>query len=376
MIIRGGTSKGLYLLDADLPPAGEERDKVLLRLMGSPDLRQIDGLGGAQSVTSKAAILAPSNREGVDVDFTFAQVSIDMPLVSYVGNCGNISVGAGPYAIECGLVKADSPVTRVRIFNTNTKKIIEEEIQTPDGYVDYSGDFKIPGVPGKAAPVKVVIQDPAGSVCGSLLPTGNVVDRLDVADFGSIDASLVDAANPLMFIFAKDVGLNGKENPNDICAMPGMLELLEKIRGEGARKLKFIENSGDSPTKSPTVPKLTLIAPPSDYVCTTGETIKSDEVDILGRMMTMQQPHHTYALTGALCTAAAAAINGTLVQKICRPDADLNRLRIGHPGGVSEAGVDFETIPKRSGNNTEGIHLVSAYSYRTARLLMKGTAFF
>jgi 2-methylaconitate cis-trans-isomerase PrpF len=341
----------------------------LLRLIGSPDLRQIDGLGGAVSVTSKVAILGPSNREGIDVDYTFAQVSVDKPVVSYTGNCGNISSGVGPFAIESGLVKADASVTRVRIFNTNTEKVMVEEVETPGGLVNYTGNFEIPGVPGGAAPVKVLVQDPAGAVCGSLLPTGNTADELAVPGFGPLKVSIVDAANPLVFVLAADIGMSGKEGAEEIGANPPLLALLETIRGEAAKKLGFVEQVEDSAWKSPTVPKMTIVAPPAEYTGVSGKTIQAEQADILGRMMSMQKPHPTYALTGAMCTAAAAVIPGTLVYQVRRPEADTKRLRIAHPGGILEAGADHEDSPA-------GIRILNVYGFRTARLLMKGTAFF
>jgi 2-methylaconitate cis-trans-isomerase PrpF len=336
--------------------------------MGSPDIRQIDGLGGAVSVTSKVAILGPSSREGVDVDYTFAQVSVDKPLVSCIGNCGNISSGVGPFAIESGLVKLIEPATRVRIFNTNTGKIMVEEVETSGGQVNYEGNFAIPGVPGGAAPVKVLVQDPAGAVCGSLLPTGNTVDELAVPGFGPLKVSIVDAANPLVFVLAADIGMTGKEGPEEIDANPSLLALLEIIRGGAATKLGFVEKVEESTWKSPTVPKMTIVAPPADYTTASGETIRAEQADLLGRMMSMQRPHPTYALTGAMCTAAAAVIPGTLVHQVRRPEADTKRLRIAHPGGILEAGADHE-------DSSQGIHILNVYGYRTARLLMKGTAF-
>jgi 2-methylaconitate cis-trans-isomerase PrpF len=367
MIIRGGTSKGLYLLESCLPPAGEERDRALLALMGSPDPRQIDGLGGAVSVTSKAAILGPSDREDVDVEYTFAQVSVDKPVVSYAGNCGNISSGVGPFAIESGLIRAADPLTRVRILNTNTGKILVEEVQTPGGRVNYRGDFTIPGVPGAAAPVKVLLEDPAGSVCGDLLPTGRAAGLLEIPGFGPLRVSVVDAANPLVFVLAADIGMTGKESPADIEARPGLPELLEKIRGEAAKTLGFIEKAEDSAWKSPTVPKMTIVAPPSGSA--SGPRVGAGEIDLLGRMMSMQRPHPTYALTGAMCTAAAAVIPGTIVYEVRRKDANPGRLRIGHPGGIMEAGVDYREGPG-------GPVILRTYGFRTARLLMKGTAYY
>jgi 2-methylaconitate cis-trans-isomerase PrpF len=314
------------------------------------------------------AVLAPSSREDIDVDYTFAQVSVDKPVVSYTGNCGNISSGVGPFAIESGLVKAGDPVTKVRIFNTNTQKIMVEEVETPGGMVNYRGNVTIPGVPGGAAPVKVLVQDPAGAVCGSLLPTGNTVDELVIPGFGPLKVSIVDAANPLVFVRAADVGMSGTEGPEEINANSSLLTLLETIRGEAAKKLGFVERIEESAWKSPTVPKMTIVAPPADCSGVSGETIRAEQADLLGRMMSMQKPHPTYALTGAMCTAAAAIIPGTLVHQVRRPEADTKRLRIAHPGGILEAGADHTDSP-------EGISILNVYGFRTARLLMKGTAF-
>ena len=185
-VMRGGTSKGLYFLKKDLPEDGQQRDALLMRIMGSPDPKQIDGLGGAASVTSKVAIVSRSERPGVDVDYTFAQVAVDKPLVSYKGNCGNISSGVGPFALEKGLVNPKEPVTTVRIYNTNTDKVIEAQVQVENGRVKYDGDFAIAGVPGTAAPIKLSFIDPMGSVTGKLLPTGNASDVWDIPGFGQV----------------------------------------------------------------------------------------------------------------------------------------------------------------------------------------------
>ena len=368
MIMRGGTSKGVYLLDQDLPEEGSERDELLLRIMGSPDLRQIDGLGGATSVTSKIAILKPSDREGVDVDYTFAQVSVDKPVVSYAGNCGNISSGVGPFAIESGLKKCENSSTTVHIFNTNTEKIMIENVQTQNSKVVYEGDYSIPGVPGTAAPIKIMVMEPSGTVCDGLLPTGNPVDTLHIPDFGSLEVSLVDAANPLVFIRAKDIGMSGKELPVEIDGNKTLLDLLEKIRGEAALKLGFVENAEEAAWKSPGVPKMTVISPAASCISTTGEKISENEMDLLGRMMSMQKAHPTYAMTGAMCTAAAAVIPGTIVYEAKRKDADAKRLRIAHPSGILEAGVDYS-------ETGDSIDVECVYGFRTARLILKGTVF-
>lgn len=368
-ILRGGTSKGLYLLEKDLPPAGPVRDAVLLRLMGSPDARQIDGLGGSYSVTSKAAILAPSTRADADVDYTFAQISVDQPTVSYAGNCGNISSGVGPFAIEAGLVTALEGVTPVRIYNTNTGKMMLERVRVEHGQVSYAGNTSIPGVPGTAAPIRVEVQDPAGAVCGSLLPTGLAAEFLEVEGLGKVEVSLVDAANPLAFVRAVDLGLTGLELPAQLDSDPALLQKLERVRGAAAVRLGLTKHWQDAAAETPGVPKLCLLAPPANYTSANGQTHTADEMDLQGRMLSMQKAHQTYALTGAMCTAAAAAIPGTLVAQMMRRGADAEALRIAHPGGIMVAGA--ESIS--NGGACPAIR--STYGMRTARLLMRGVAY-
>ena len=338
--------------------------------MGSPDPRQIDGLGGAVSTTSKVAIIAKADGTEADVDYTFAQVSIDKTVVDYKGNCGNISSAVGPYAIEMGLVGAADPETVVRIYNTNTKKVIYSHVLTPGGRITYDGDFSISGVPGTSAEVKLAFRNPGGAVTGSLLPTGNPIDLIEVPGIGRLAVSIVDAANPLVFVRAVDIGLSGKELPDVIDTDERILAMLEAIRGTAAVRLGFIDEVRDSATKSPAVPKLTIVAKAETFRTTSGELVGADDADLLGRMMSMQKTHKTYALTGALCTAAAAVVEGSIVREMAREGFDPLNLRIGHPGGVIQAGVE-------TGREENGILTIPwAYGYRTARLLMKGTAFY
>lgn len=368
MIIRGGTSKGLYFLEKDLPKEQEERDQVLLKVMGSPDLKQINGLGGATSVTSKVAIIKVSSRPDADVDYTFAQVSVDKPLVSYKGNCGNISSGVGPFALERGLVPLKEPMTPVRIYNTNTGKIIEAEVQVENGAVKYEGDFKIAGVKGSASPVKLKFMHPAGTISKELLPTGHAVDELDVPGFGKVQVSIVDAANPLVFVKAADLGLKGTELPAELDADPAKLDLLEKVRGLAAVKLGLIKDYTKSAWETPGIPKMTFVAEPHDYQTASGQSIKENQIDLLSRMMSMQKTHPTYAMTGAMCTAAAAVVPGSVVAQVLRKDADTQFIRIGHPDGILEAGVDYSLKDNK-------VEVEDTFGFRTANLLLDGTAF-
>ena len=366
-ILRGGTSKGVYILETDLPEDKSKWDPILLRLMGSPDKKQIDGLGGSQSVTSKVAIIKKSLREDADVDYTFAQVSVDKPLVSYKGNCGNISSGVGPFSIEAGLVEAKEGLTPVRIYNTNTDKIIIAEVPTENAQVIYQGDFAIAGVPGTASPIKLKFMDPAGTMGRGLLPTGSPVDVLDIPGWGSVEVSIVDAANPLVFVRAADLGLTGKELPEELNADPAKLDLLETVRGLAAVKLSLISDHTRSPWETPGIPKMTFVSQADDYLTAEGKAVSGDSVDLLSRMMSMQKAHPSYAMTGAMCTAAAAVIPGSIVNQVIAPGVDTQFIRIGHPSGILECGVDYDTgIPYP--------RIVDTFGFRTANFLLEGTA--
>ena len=366
-IMRGGTSKGIYILESDLPKDKEAWDEILLRLMGSPDAKQIDGLGGSQSVTSKVAIVKRSQRADADVDYTFAQVSVDKPIVSYKGNCGNISSGVGPFALEKGLVTPKENETTVRIYNTNTGKIIAADVKTSDEGVNYTGDFQIAGVPGTASPIRLKFINPAGTLGKGLLPTGNAVDMLTVPDFGEVEVSIVDAANPLVFVKAKDLGLTGKENPDELNADAAKLELLETVRGLAAVKLGLIDDYKKSAWETPGIPKMTFVAEPDTYETADGTTIQKEEIDLLSRMMSMQKTHPSYAMTGAMCTAAAAVVPGSVVAQVLNPYTDTQFIRIGHPGGVLECGVDYRPEEKAP-------VIEDTFGFRTANLLMEGVA--
>ena len=368
MILRGGTSKGVYLLASDMPSDRSAWDPLLLHLMGSPSRTQIDGLGGAQSVTSKVAVVGRSARSDADVDYTFAQVSVDMPLVSYKGNCGNILSGVGPFAIERGLVPAREGITSVRIYNTNTDKIIVADVPVQHGQVLYDGSYAIAGVAGTAAPIRLRFLDPAGTLGRGLLPTGRAVDVLDVPGIGPVSVSIVDAANPLVFVRAADLGLTGKELPQDINGDPALLRLLETVRGMAAVQLGLLTDHTRSAQETPGIPKMTFVAAADDYTAVDGSTVRAGEIDLLSRMMSMQKAHPSYAMTGAMCTAAAAVIPGSVVHQVIRRDLDPQRIRIGHAGGVLECGVDYRL--------SDDLPVIEdTFGFRTANLLLDGAAY-
>ncbi|MDE0583135.1 3-methylitaconate isomerase [Planococcus sp. A6] len=354
-VMRGGTSKGIFINFEDMPVDRTLWDGFLLDIMGSPDQRQIDGLGGGNSLTSKAAIIKKSAIPGIDVEYTFAQVSIENQLVDFRGNCGNISSAVGPYAIEQGLVPAVEPMTSVKIFNTNTQKVIIAEVEVEHGQVKTEGECEIPGVPGTGSPIYLSFTDAQGAVTGKLFPTGHPVDHVKTA-FGTISVSIIDVANPLVFVKAQDVGLTGSELPADFT--PHMLEQLEEIRSAAAELCGFCSKE-EATIKSPAVPKLTLVAPPAAYSDVNGIRREADTMDCRIRMMSMQKPHQALAITGAICTTAGAFLPDTILNDLIRIDANI--VRLGHPSGIIETKVDLIAG-----------HISNIKVVRTARLILEG----
>lgn len=366
--MRGGTSRALFFHDADLPADPELRDRVLSAAMGSPDPygRQVDGMGGAISSTSKVAIIRPSDQEGVDVDYEFAQVDIRRPLVDRGGNCGNISSAVGPFAIDDGLVSASDPETTVRFVNTNTRKLIIAHVPTRDGRFDPEGTFEILGVPGTASRIVLDYMDPGGAVTGRLLPTGNALDILAVPGLGEIEVSIVDAANPLVFCRFDDVGMRGDEQPEEVDGDAMLRARLESVRAAAAVLTGLAPNAETATTTSPSIPKLALVAPRRPYRTIDGAAPAPSSFDIVGKMMSMGTLHRSYPLTGAICTTVAARLPGTIVATLMPPDADDSGLvRIGHPAGV----FALNAMPRQ----VDGVWQVDRVSAdRTARRLMEG----
>lgn len=369
VMMRGGTSRGLYIMRNELPQEPAERDKAILRLYGSPDVRQIDGLGGADPLTSKLAIIGPATRPDACVDYTFAQVSIPEAFVDYAGNCGNISSGVGPFAVDEGLVEAVEPVTTVRIHQTNTHCIIVAEVPVRNGKAVVEGDYHIDGVPGGGARIGLDFSDTAGAVTGKLLPTGKPLDRLDVPGVGAIDVSIVDAGTPCIFVRAADMGLKGTETPAQIDADRELNERIERVRGTAAAQVGIVERWEDAAKQSPYLPFFVLVSPPADYIdFTTGRTVRAADVDFVARLLFMLKMHKAYAVTGTVCTGAAAKIPGTLVYEVARPATRERPLvLIGHPAGV----IDIEAAVERQG---DALKLVRASIGRTARRIMEGYA--
>ena len=339
--MRGGTSKGAYFLASDLPSDPKARDGLLLSIMGSPDPRQIDGIGGADPLTSKVAILSPSTRPDADVDYLFLQVFVDQPLVSDAQGCGNILAGVGPAAIERGLVAAAGDVTPVRIHMVNTGEVAVARIATPGGRVTYAGDAAIPGVPGTHAAIPLMFENIAGAMCGALLPTGNAVDSVE-----GVDCTLIDNGMPCVIMRAADFGLTGAESRDDLDADAGLKERIEAIRLAAGPLMKL----GDVREKS--VPKMTLVSPPA-----AGGAINT-------RSLIPHRVHASVGVFAAISVATACLLPGSVANPMAQIPAD-GRFRIEHPTGELEVFLDVD----------EAGNVRSAGTLRTARKLFDGRVF-
>lgn len=365
--MRGGSSKAVFFMEKDIPSDPESRDRVILAAFGSPDpnARQIDGMGGAVSTTSKVAIISPSKVPGTDVNYNFGQVSVTAPLIDYKGNCGNISSAVGPFAIDEGLVSAQEPMTTVRIWQENTRKVIIAEVPVKDKKHQVEGNYSIDGVPGSGAKVTLRFLEPGGSVTGKLLPTGNVRDTVETQQYGTFTVSIVDAANPVVFLKAGELGLEGTEI-DEIDSNPEILCKLQVIRSYAAVMIGLAETPEEAAEYSPAIPKIAFVCEAKKYKAVTGRLITAADIDLVARIMSMGKLHRAFALTGAICTAGAAKIEGTVVNQVM-DEAGLSReeIRIGHPGGILPV---KPLIEKREGD----FYYVEAIAGRTARRLMEG----
>ncbi len=365
--MRGGTSKGLFFHANHLPSDPGLRDAVLLAAYGSPDpnRRQIDGVGGAVSTTSKVAIISPSASPDYDVVYNFGQVSIDRPLVDFKGNCGNISSAVGPFAVDEGLIAATEPVTRVRIHQVNTDKLIVAEVPVKDGRFDEAGDYEIAGVPGSGGKIILRFSDPGGSLTGKLFPTGNVKDNLDVPGMGHIELTIIDAANPVVLVQAAVLDLEGTEIER-IDTDETIKAHLERIRCAAAVEIGIAETIEEATQRSQAVPKIAWVSAPKSYQTLGGKAVDVAEVDLVARIMSMGTLHKSFAVSGAVATAGAAGIPGTVVHDLMSPEASKKEImRLGHPGGIIEVGA---VVKETKGD----FNYKEAILGRTARRLMEG----
>ncbi|MBC2657129.1 2-methylaconitate cis-trans isomerase PrpF [Pseudomonas sp. MSSRFD41] len=374
--MRGGTSKGVFFNLQDLPEAaqlpGAARDALLLRVIGSPDPydKQIDGMGGATSSTSKTVILSKSIKPDHDVDYLFGQVAIDKPFVDWSGNCGNLSAAVGSFAISSGLVDpARIPyngVAVVRIWQANIGKTIIAHVPITDGAVQETGDFELDGVTFPAAEVQLEFLDPAAEeegAGGSMFPTGNLVDDLEVPGVGTLKATLINAGIPTIFVNAADIGYRGTELQGVINGDPKALAMFETIRAHGALRMGLIKHLDEAAQRQHT-PKVAFVAPPADYQASSGKAIKAADVDLLVRAMSMGKLHHAMMGTAAVAIGTAAAIPGTLVN-LAAGGGERSAVRFGHPSGTLRVGAEA-TLEAGEWS------VVKAIMSRSARVLMEG----
>ncbi|AVI65445.1 2-methylaconitate cis-trans isomerase PrpF [Shewanella sp. WE21] len=377
--MRGGTSKGVFFRLQDLPKAaqvaGAARDALLLRVIGSPDAygKQIDGMGGATSSTSKTVILSPSTQTDHDVDYLFGQVAIDKPFVDWSGNCGNLTAAVGAFAISNGLIDTaripHNGICTVRIWQANIGKTIIAHVPITKGEVQETGDFELDGVTFPAAEVQIEFMNPAADEDGgggSMFPTGNVVDVLEVPGIGSFNATMINAGIPTIFINAEDLGYTGTELQDDINSDNAALAKFETIRAYGAVRMGLISHIDEAVARQHT-PKFAFVAKPKAYVSSSGKTVNADEIDLLVRALSMGKLHHAMMGTAAVAIGTAAAIPGTLVNLAAGGDTKdkIDAVRFGHPSGTLRVGAEANLV---NGEWT----VVKAIMSRSARVLMEG----
>lgn len=370
--MRGGTSKGVFFRLQDLPEAAQQpgpaRDKLLLRVIGSPDPygKQIDGMGGASSSTSKTVILAKSAQPDHDVDYLFGQVSIDKAFVDWSGNCGNLSAAVGAFAIAGGLVDAgripQNGTAVVRIWQANIGKTIIAHVPITNGEVQETGDFELDGVTFPAAEVQVEFMDPADGE-GAMFPTGNLIDDLDVPGLGTLKATLINSGIPTIFINAEDIGYNGTELQEAINEDPTALAKFEAIRAFGAVRMGLIKDVDEAANRQHT-PKVAFVARPADYLSSSGKQVLASEIDLSVRALSMGKLHHAMMGTAAVAIGTAAAVPGTLVNQAAG-GGNLTAVRFGHPSGTLRVGAEATQV----GNDWT---VVKATMSRSARVLMEG----
>ena len=367
VFMRGGTSNAVVFNQKDLPQDRALWDEIFLAAIGSPDPngRQLDGMGGGVSSLSKVCVVGPSTRPDADIDYTFAQVQVKEAKVDYGANCGNMSSAMGPFALDEGMVKVSGREALVRIHNTNTKKIIHALFSVDDGLAAVDGDLAIPGVSGTGSPVKLEFRDPGGATTGKLLPTGNVVDTLDVPGIGKIRVSMVDAANATVWVKAADIGLTGIELPEPLEANTVAMQKLSAIRIAASVAMGIAPNVEEA-AKQKSVPFIGFVSAPQDAKLLSGETIKADEIDLTGRVISNGQPHRALPLTVSLCMAVASRIEGSVVSEVLRKGTDAEApIRIGMPSGIL-------TVAATVRQKDSDWHAEQGAFYRTQRRMFEG----
>ena len=366
VFMRGGTSNAVVFHAKDLPADRAQWDEIFLAAIGSPDPygRQLDGMGGGVSSLSKVCVVGPSSRPDADIDYTFAQVQVKEARVDYKANCGNMSSAMGPFAVDEGILKVSGKEALVRVHNTNTKKIIWARFPMDDGMAAVDGDMAIPGVSGTGAPVKLEFREPGGASTGKLLPTGNVVDVLDVPGIGKIKASMVDAANACVFVRAADLGAKGAELPEEIEGNPELLKKLAAVRAAASVAMGISKSVEEAARAS--VPFVGFVSAPQDAKTLTGESLSASGMDVAARMMSNGQPHRALPLTCTLCLAVAARIEGSVVNEVTRASKDPEaEIRIAMPSGVLTVAASVRKLEGQW-------HAEQGAFYRTQRRMFEG----
>lgn len=370
--MRGGTSKGVFFRKEDLPADPAARDRILLRVIGSPDPygKQIDGMGAATSSTSKVVILAKSSRPDCDVDYLFGQVAIDRPVIDWSGNCGNLTSAVGPFSIAEGLVAAPRDGTAtVRIWQANIGKKIIAHVPMKAGEVVEEGDFELDGVTFPAAEIAIEFLDPGGGEGdeegGAMFPTGRIIDRLDVPGFGTVEATLINAGIPTVFVDAGALRLKGTELQEEVNGDEAILGRCEFVRAHGAVAMGLAATVNEASTKCLHTPKLAFVSPPQSYIASNGKPVDAGEIGLTARIISMGKLHHAMTGTGAVAIAVAAAIPGTVVHRALRAGADPAQIRFGHPSGTMAVGAQAS---QRDGEWS----VTKAVMSRSARRMMEG----
>lgn len=371
VFMRGGTSKGCMFLREDLP-SREEWDDIFVQAMGSPDPKQIDGLGGCVSSNNKIVVVGKSERPGIDVDYIVGQSIVGQSKIDYKSNCGNMTAATAPFAVEMGLVNnLTEPTTIVHMFNLNTNKKIDVEVPVKNGEFDNEGTCSIAGVDGTAGELKVNFLDPAGSKTGKLFPTNAPVETLDLGELGSIEATILDVSNPIVLVRASDLGISGTELPAEVDASKALSAKLEAIRGAACVKMGFAKDLADATANSPAVPKVGFVSAPAAYTDISGKAVAACEMDVLARVISVFKCHKACPLTSASSISVAAFVPGTIVNEIVSLQPDQQTVRIGHPSGVMTMYpyLDDPTKPLNE-INVSGVAV-----QRTARRIMDGTLY-
>ena len=364
---RGGTSKGVFFHAKDLPTINkEELNKIFLKIIGSPDPngRQLNGMGGGVSSLSKCVIIEPSKRKGIDIDYTFIQIAVDEPVADWSNNCGNLSSAVGPFAVNEGILKVKDGEVTVRIYQVNTDKIIHSTFEVKNGFACVDGDYSIAGVAGTGSKIRLDYLNPGGSGTGKLLPTGNVVDEVDI-DGKKIMISCIDASTPLIYIKAEDIELSCTESPDEIDQQKNKMEIIQKIRKKGAVLMGLATSENEVKLGTP---RIGIVSEPKNYKSLDGTSIKKEDYDICTRMFSMGKTHKAIMGTAGANLGVALAIEGTIPFQVKRKKSNVLESRIGNPSGIVTAG----SVVIKNKNQLEA---TSAVMFRTARPLMIGKVY-